>query len=144
MFVIIPPLPPHKLGAHLSRVIMYEKCEEFISEFMPLHNHSSLNSVSFAIMKALLPSLVPDDIRGVRFVCSTSSEGPMRDHTEMSPSFIVRLKSPELAKLVFNARRSYNNNYFSTKDIDCSTLSSEQCTASARHTSGHTTPTTTK
>ena len=49
----------------------------------------------------------------------------MRDYTGVSPSFIVRLKSPELAKQVLNARRSYNINYFSTKDIDCSILSSE-------------------
>ena len=41
---------------------------------------------------------------------------------DASPSFIVRLRSPQLANSIISARKSYNHNYFSTSDLDTTIL----------------------
>ena len=121
-----PPSAPLRESAVRSpRVIPEEGSEFFITGFMPLYNSSSSHSLSFAILKALLPFLERDDFRAVKIVRSGSGKGLIRDSADASSSFIVRLRTPQLAKSVVNVRKSYNHNYFSTRNLDLSILSPE-------------------
>ena len=52
----------------------------------------------------------------------------MRSSSSRFPFFIVRLATPELVRMVMNAKRSLDINYFSTRDISTSLLGPELAT----------------
>ena len=98
-----PPFAPlFESAVRSPRIIPDDKSEVFITGFMPLHISTSLHSLSFAILKAHFPSLERDDIRAVKIVPSHSEEGTMKDSAGASSFFIVRRRTPQLAKSVVN------------------------------------------
>ena len=109
----------------LTNSYQIERREVFIPGFMKLNDESSMRCISFSILKTLLPSLNSLDICGVR--AARPKLTPMRitkPDTGYTP-IIVRLSSIELAQKIITARKSYNNNYFTTKDLDLTLLNSE-------------------
>ena len=90
---------------------------------MRIDSESNLHCISYAILKALLPSLCRDDICETRFARPGALGRPGFDSSDLPPSFIVRLATPELVQLVINAKKAFN--YLTTRDIDTTLLSSE-------------------
>ena len=123
-------LPP-TLGADASCVSGHERREVFITGFMQIYNVSSLRSISFAILKVLLPSLCPEDICDVRIVRPRTVRGTDwdSDSSGLTPSFIVRLRTTEQVRLIIRARSSFKHNYLTTRNLDLTLLSSEVASA---------------
>ena len=91
-----------------------------------------MRCISFSILKSLLPSLDCSDICGVReayprllTVAANQSKDP-----KIFISIILRLRSPDLVRRIMIARKYYNNNYFSTANINLHLLNCRtyQCT----------------
>ena len=97
---------------------------------MKINNITNMHCMSFAILKALFPSLDSNDICGVREACPKPSlihsENP---NNSRFTSMIVRLRSPQLVSMIMSARKSFKNNYFSTNNIDLGLLNSELASA---------------
>ena len=91
-----------------------------------------MHCLSFSILKSLLPSLNTSDICDVREarpkLAITNTENPISYKNNFT-SIIVRLKTADLVRKIMLSKKSYNNNYFSTKNIDQTLLNSEIATA---------------
>ena len=92
---------------------------------MQFKNEDSLRCVSYAIPLALLPYFVSNDIVGVRLVRPRPPRASWRAFFARPLSFIVQLSKPEMVREIMRARRSYNHNYFTSKDKDPTLLDSE-------------------
>lgn len=94
---------------------------------MTINCEVNLRCISFAILKALLPSLDQSDIIGARLfsnsTVSTTDQHPMTKF----PSFIITLKHSELVQMIMRAKKS--KNYFTTKDLDLLLFNSEVASA---------------
>ena len=97
-----------------------ERREIFVLGFTAITDTVNLSSLSFAVLKAILPSLNREDICSCRCIPRSASE-------TRHPSFIVRLVSSDLVNRIMRAKRSIN--YFSTMDIDRSLLCPEAAAA---------------
>ena len=101
-----------------------ERRKLYISGFMHLQNVDRIYGISFAILKALLPTLNRHDISGARIVGTRATVmGGEQILPDKPPSIIVRLVLPELVRNIMNARRSFT--YFSTSNVDRSLLPPE-------------------
>ena len=106
-----------------------ERSEILISGFMQINNETSLHFISFAVLKAFLPTLNSSVVHSIRLIHPRLGGRSGQDSQLSYPSFIIRLISPDLVNMIMNPGRSYNHNYFTTKNLYLSLLSPETLSA---------------